>query len=129
MISNPVTLFADGGSSQNQRSFVYEGGSKLYHFSPKDNKLSETRDNNVVFFANDVEHAKDVLVRMVKFTIECAKEYQKYCDNSSQFNSNREMLPKFEAYLKHIEDGKAEIIEAPMNQFYIAGWASNDTIH
>lgn len=129
MISNPVSVFSTGGSSDDKKSFVYEGGSKLFHFSPKDNGLSTVRDNNVVFFANDADHAKDVLTRMVKFTIECATQFQKYCDGSGQHNHNSEMLPKFEAYLKHIEGGKAQIVEAPMNQFYIAGWASNDTIH
>lgn len=131
MISNPVTQYAGVG---NRREFTYEGGTKLFHFSPHDNKLSETLENNVVFFANDEEHALDVLERMFTFMMECALgEEESYTNkrvaHAKEFQTSAgRRYVKFEGYLKALKKGKLKVSEAPTNQFYKVGWASNDTL-
>ena len=129
MISNPVKLFATGGGSQDQKEFTYEGGTKLFHFSPHDNGLTNSMENNLVFFANDLDHAKDVLKRMVQFCVDCENEYDAYSKKNNSYNHHIGTKERFEGYLKHIEEGKMVLTEAPTNQFYIVGWASNTTVH
>ena len=67
MISNPVTFFIN---DEETRSFTYEGGSRLFHWSPYESGLSESMESNVVFFANGEDHARDVLRRMFGFWVE-----------------------------------------------------------
>jgi len=121
MICNPAKFFVNGNQ---ELSFEYEGGSKLYHFSPHDSGLNTTFDMDVVFFANDPKHAKDVLCRMLTFKLGCLVTYTEQADYHS---TNRQPeLDRTKMYLENI--GKWLITEAPMNQFYLAGWAANDTI-
>lgn len=117
-ISNPCTWFINGNDEE---SFTYEGGSILYHFSPHDNGLSGTMENNVVFFANSEAHARSVLIRMLEFRINTHKKYKK-----SQGHDGYRDARIAQAYLDNI----ATIIlePAPTDQFYVVGWASNDTI-
>jgi hypothetical protein len=126
MISNPISFHTGSGTN---KEFTYEGGNKMYHFSPKENGFTKTMENNMAFFANDEEHAKEVLGKMLKFSIECSKAYQEHCDNSSTFNPKRDMLGRLELYLQKLEANELKISEAPMNQFYMVPWACNDTIH
>jgi hypothetical protein len=130
MISNPVSLFSGGGSHKDIKEFIYEGGSKLYHFSPHDNNLSNTFENNLVFFADNEIHAKDVLKRMFKFAIECNNtqiEYHKTQYHQDYFDWRGDTTKRFQGYLDNLD--KIKVPEAPINQFYIVGWASNDNIH
>ncbi len=132
MISNPCTFFING---DNRKKFTYEGGSTLFHFSPYDNGISATLDNNVIFFANDEAHAFDVLIRAFKFAIECKAKY--IADKIDKKNVHWEEFleqaehesEKFSLYVKLLEEGKIKVTKAPTNQFYIVGWAANDTIH
>jgi hypothetical protein len=135
-ISNPVKLFSGGGSYENQREFKYEGGSKLYHFSPHDNGLSRSMENNLIFFADSESHARDVLRRMLEFAIDCCRKQSDYYNGKgkkssvhvSEFNERvRDTASAYERYLEKIDTVK--LPEAPTNQFYIVGWADNDTIH
>lgn len=120
MISNPIKFFVTGSE---QKSFEYEGGKILFHFSPYDNGLSNTFEDNVVFFANDEKHAINVFKRMLKFGIQCSRERG---PGSSGYSSYRKK--RFEAYIDALNSGKIKLTKAPMNQFYIVGWASNDTL-
>lgn len=113
MISNPCTWFINGNETE---SFTYEGGTKLYHFSPYDNGLSSTMECNIIFLANDEKHALDVLKRMLEFRI--ARLTKESGGNPGDANE----------YLKALKDGRVKIYEAPSNQFYKVGWAENDTI-
>lgn len=131
MISNPCRYFATGGNASDQKDFTYEGGSKLYHFSPTDSGIWRGHHSmNVVFFANDLEHAKDILRRMLNFRIECGKEYLMSKGGGihrEEFENNCRERMKM-AYEVIENEEKWLIVEAPMNQFYTVGWASNDTI-
>ena len=127
MISNPCTWFIDGYS---EKQFTYEGGSTLYHLH-----LHTYRIINIVFLANDINHAKDVVKRMFQFRLECAKEYQNYIekkeefDHKHEFKSENERIIEFvEQVLGMIERGEITIDVALTNQMYIVGWAHNDTI-
>jgi hypothetical protein len=129
MISNPARFFISGNE---ERSFTYEGGSKLFHFSPYANKFSQTLENNLVFFANDHDHAIDVLKRMLEFALECKMEYLKnkigvHADELK--DEARRSCKNFSMYLEMIEAGRIKLTEAPMNQFMKVTWADNDSIH
>jgi len=115
MISNPCNWFINGDETE---SFTYEGGTKLYHFSPYDNGLSSSMECNIIFLANDEKHALDVLKRMLKFRLAIDEKYKSSCGNPGDANE----------YLKAIEAGLAKVSLAPVNQFYRVGWAENDTI-
>lgn len=111
MISNPVSF------PHHKLFFTYEGGLIAYHFSAHDSKIPRYEHYmgiNLLFFANDPEHAKDVLERMLKWSI----KYRKYNSISSYHEA------------QHILNYKDQwvIVEAPMYQFYEVGWAANDTL-
>lgn len=132
MISNPATFFVNGSKT---KSFTHEGGSRLFHFSPYDNKLSTTLENNLVFFANDEEHAADIFRRLIKFAIECGEKYIKSKEQGKKGIHDDDFVERaykqnkrFIDYLEALAKGKIKFTEAPTNQFYEVGWASNDTI-
>lgn len=110
MISNPVTYFINGNET---RSFTYEGGEKLWHFAPSMYNNERYMGVNIIFFADDIEHAKDVLERMFTFALET---------NKSEYIG----LERFKTILDEKE--KWIIVPAPTNQIYKVGWASNDTL-
>jgi len=91
-------------------------------------------ENNLIFFADSPEHGLDVVRRMFQFAIDCKAKYLAnqheggvhYHDFKSQAEHE---MSRFHGYITAIDEGLVTIIEAPMNQFFIAGWASNDTIH
>ena len=131
MISNPVNCFISGSHAE---SFTYNGGDKLYHFSPFDNKLSDYMDCNIVLFANDEQHALSILRDMLQFVINCQA---KYIQSAEQIKANhwmefvsraQESLKEASIYLDAIIGGKVVLSEAPKNQIYKIGWASNDTL-
>jgi len=128
MISNPATFFTNGSD---QRQFTYEGGAKPFHWSPYNSGLSKSMECNVVFFANDIDHARDVLRRLFEFWIECNESYLKSKRDSKRddhglINSRRMEITTLRHYLAHFDD--MTISEAPTNQFYKVGWASNDDL-
>lgn len=132
MISNPCTFFVSGNA---QEKFTYEGGTTLFHFSPNDNSISSTMENNLVFFANNEDHALEVLKRMFQFAILCKAKYLKYLADKKPvhweefYERAKKEEPRFSSYIKLIEEGKIKLTKAPSNQFFIVGWASNYTIH
>ena len=132
MISNPASLFINGNEKD---KFTYEGGTTLYHFSPHDNNLSNTMENNIIFFANNEEHAFDVLKRLCNFVINCEEKYLNHTTNKRQVHwrefseSSKMTAKKFHGYLEAIEENKIKLELAPINQIYIVGWASNDHIY
>lgn len=136
MISNPCAWFSGGGSSDDQVRFTYEGGAYLYHFSPHDNGWSGTMENNLLFLADDEEHARDVFKRMCRFSMGALRRQSNYYSGSNltkmphteEFHIRiRSTYSKFEFYLAHADEAK--FVRAPTNQFYLVGWADNDTLH
>lgn len=118
-LSNPCTWAAGGRDRDSYKSFTYEGGTTLYHFCPTSCGIFERHiPVNVVFFANDLKHAEDVLVRMLEYRIECVKKQGPYGGVDSAY------------WAKDILAGRAKwiITPAPTNQFFSVGWADNDTI-
>lgn len=123
MISNPASFFING---YEEKEFIYEGGTTLYHFSPIANKLSEHMDCNIIFFANDEKHALDVLQRMFKFALECISQYEQNKDATDRSVHRKD---KFQKFLKASEANKIKVSLAPTNQFFKVGWADNDTLY
>jgi len=128
MISNPVRFFINGSDT---RSFTYEGGSRLFHWSPYENGLSKSMECNVIFFANDEDHARDVLRRMFEFWIECNDLYLKSkhgIDNYSNLSDHRVAeTERLKSYLRNIDETKVQL--APVDQLFEVGWACNDSLH
>lgn len=137
-LSNPCTWFITGSKEE---VFTYEGGHILYHFDCSGREPNEIRSGitgnwipiNVIFFANDVEHAKDVLKRMFEFNIRCKTKYVK-------FNNANPDRPHADSFITNAVGEKTvaeECLEkidqwvitpAPTNQLFKVGWAHNDTI-
>lgn len=127
-ISNPATFFINGFE---QRRFTYEGGSMLFNWCPYDSGLSTSMESNVIFFANDVDHARDVLRRLFEFWIECndlyVKDKQRDQDRHS-LRGNRESETRvLNRYLENIDQMKFKAV--PTNQFFKVSWASNDDLN
>lgn len=125
IVSNPATFFING---QDARSFTYEGGAMLFHWSPYASGLSTSMESNVIFFANDVDHARDVLRRLFEFWIKCNTKYVKYKHNQ---NDRHGLAANAESEIKVLNHylanmGQMVISEVPTNQFYKVSWASND---
>lgn len=127
--SNPCKWFGNGGSYTDQELFTYEGGKHLYYFAPGKEIDKKVFDHwiplSLVFFADDVNHAKDVIERMLKFRIDVNKRHDDYLGHSDYSRSTGGVnLPQI------LLDNKDKwIIDlAPINQFYTVGWADNDTI-
>lgn len=122
MISNPATFFVNSNDDQ---SFTYEGGSKLFQWSPYDSGLSSTMESNVIFFANDEDHARDVLRRMFEFWIDCNERYvgdkAHKNDRHGLAKNAQDEIKVLRRYLASTES--MVINEAPTNQFYKAGWS------
>ena len=114
---NPVTYFINGNDTE---SFTYEGGSILYsvYYHPI----------CILLFADSIDHAKNVVKRMLEFKRDCASK-------SLEVQFNKPILYK-EAYTHDFNNAesmikkidKFEIKEALKNQVYKTAWALNDTI-
>jgi len=122
MISNPATFFVDGNT---ELSFKYEGGNVLYHFSAKDSGLSTYNDMNIIFFANDKDHARDILSRMLSFKLGCLITYRNQDPHKNSIETATR-IDKVTEYLERISEWKFTL--TPRNQMFIVGWAANDTI-
>lgn len=123
MISNPVTFFINDNET---RSFTCEGSSRLFHWSPYESGLSKSMECNVIFFANDEDHARDVLRRMFEFWIECNDLYRESTRDDNH-SVNLAETRRLKSFLRKID--KMQILPAPMDQFFEVGWASNDNLH
>lgn len=141
MISNPCSWFSGGGSFGHVKEFTYEGGKYLYHFDCSGDKPTKVRTGwsgnhvsvNVVFFADSVEHARDILKRMLEFHQRCAEAQIQYYKadinsaNAEEFLRGTDRSYKTCAeWLERIDEGIFTL--APTNQLYVVGWAHNDTI-
>jgi len=122
MISNPATFFIDGNK---ELAFEYEGGNVLYHFSTRDSGLSINIDINVIFFANDKDHAKEVLGRMLSFKLGCLTTYRKQDPEKNKVETDTR-IDRVTEYLERMAEWKITL--APRNQMYIVGWAANDIL-
>jgi hypothetical protein len=126
---NPCTWFGNGGSWGDQEPFTYEGGTTLFYFAPSvevDKKVfSHWVPISLLFLANDEEHAKNVIERMLKFRQEVNARHEKYLGHKdfTRMTGDHD-LPTI--LLKNKE--KWIVTKAPSNQFYKIGWADNDTI-
>lgn len=142
MISNPCTWFSGGGSFDDMVEYTYgdpdvaECPKYLWHFSPCINKLSEHMDNNIVWFANDVETAMSILKRMCIFRMGVAKRQMEYhgvpkpgiYEAGNRYSNEEYAYHIYESYFNLIESGKCIITMVIPNQFFKVGWASNDTL-
>lgn len=136
MISNPATFFISGND---YKSFTYEGGAKLFHWSPYTSGLSTSMESNVMFFANDVGHARDVLRRLLEFWIMCndlyvvsqqatEKKRRVAVNDYHGFVSAKEAETRvLRRYLTVLDVMKFD--EVPTNQFFKVSWASNDDLN
>lgn len=136
MIANPATFFISGSE---YKSFTYEGGAKLFHWSPYASGLSTSMESNVMFFANDVDHARDVLGRLFEFWIDCNDLYIAHGRESDKkrriavndyhgFVSAKEAETRvLRRYLTVLDVMKFD--EVPTNQFFKVSWASNDDLN
>lgn len=135
MVSNPATFFINGSQT---RKFTYEGGNTLYHWSPHDSGLSTSMESNVMFFADSVDHARDVLRRLFEFWIECNEQYiksqQEYDKRNRVAVNDYHGLSSARAaevrtlgrYLSVMD--RMKLTPVPTNQFYKVSWASNDDL-
>lgn len=127
MIGNPCAWFINGND---QEKFIYEGGKFPYHFSPYESGLSTTMEMNILFFANSIVHAKDVLKRMLEFGIAAMVKYDKtdaISIHTEEFKSkNKYKIMEYEALINNID--KWKIIPVNCNQIFKVSWACNDTI-
>lgn len=107
--------------------FVHEGGSTLFHFAPG----KEVHDSltcwipiNLIFFANNKEHAAEIIERMLKFRILLNKKQKEEFGRDYSIGESTLQLPQL------LLDNKDKWIinEACTYQFYKVGWADNDTI-
>ena len=131
MLSNPIELFVTGN---NLEGFTYEGGSKLFHFSSHDNGLTKNMEVNVIFMADDLGHAENVLARMFAFVVAKSLQYAAYKDQHDPKDRNlfalqaRAKANQYSGWLIALAEKNITIKEAPTGQFYKVGWACNDTI-
>jgi hypothetical protein len=129
MMNNPVTFYATGGSGDDRRSFIYEGGKELWHFSSYDNHLHEKYvEINIMFLANDEIHGLDILKRMFEFIKDCAQTRLSLEPQHLLGYRDRELIEKSNFYLELLKENKIVITKAPTDQIYNVSWASNDNI-
>lgn len=127
-ISNPSRSFINGSETVD---FTYEGGSTLYHFSPRDNGLSNSMEFNTMFLANSEEHALEVLGRLFDFLIKTGSDYMRYAKGNQytdeEIIENADYrLRKVLEYQKVLKEGKIKVSLVPINQFFKVSWADND---
>ncbi len=122
MISNPCAWFENGNK---RRAFTYEGGSKLFNFSPYDSGLSTSMEMNLLFHADDEAHAEGVLERMIQFALETTKRYEQSCGTASNW-ANRYRVGRYTKLLANKD--KWVFTEVGDTQMFLVGWAENETI-
>ena len=137
MISNPCKWFISGNR---QVEFKYEGGKYLYHFcsAGKRTKVDTGWTGtyvsiNVVFFADSVEHARDVFKRMLELRLTAGEKYIKSLMGRITEDYAEEFKERVDKECESIREWLTKIDEAiftlaPTDQMYKVGWADNDDI-
>ena len=131
MISNPIdgTVYNEDGSHayvkyKYQKAF----SKKAFNFQPKDCGLSDTREANLLFFALNETHALARLKRMLEWYLANNQNDPRGINGS---NEHSEYWKKHrQSKVKHWLDNwdKVKVVEVPLDQFFIVGWAGNDTM-
>jgi len=130
MTSNAINPFINGNET---RPFEYEGGEALYTWCPYSYNLSTTLECNIIFFADNLEHARQVLIRAFEHVINANNDYDKTVDperrHAAEFKSrNARQTERCLGYIEAINSGKADPTLAPRTQILKTAWAANDTI-
>ncbi|URG13776.1 hypothetical protein [Acinetobacter phage vB_AbaS_TCUP2199] len=98
---------------------------KAWNFQPYDCGLSKYMEANLLFFASDEHWAKnllkDMLLWYVKNNPDDPNERMNVAMRTQQWKRE-----KVQEWLDNWE--KVKVVEVPMNQFFIVGWAGNDTL-
>ncbi len=137
-IVNPTRYFVTGS---NENEFTYTPGNKIFHINAG---CDGYQCFNALVFANDLNHAKEILIQLCEFRIECGKKLHAYYNKEIDFyedlsSRNAYNCGKAQAVLDaaHSTDFKSKfkqntlyltIQEAPLNQFYKVSWACNDNL-
>ena len=131
VISNPSSVFVAGGETE---EFMYEGGTTLYHFCPNDNGLSQNMTFNIIFLADSLSHAGNILRRLLLWYIDTTEESRVYKvqagDRWTEVWETQalEKIATYETWLAALDANLIKLEPAPTNQVYKVGWASNDTL-
>jgi hypothetical protein len=109
-------------------AFRHAGGTKLYHFCPYDNGLSDHMDHTICFFANDDNHALDVLEQFYAFLVDAEERYRTYRKNQSHvdedlLSSHAYRYNKNKKYLNAIREGKVNPKMVPTDFVFSVEWA------
>ena len=113
-IANNANIWINGSD---QLYFTYEGGTTLYHFCPSNCGIfTGIVVCNIIFFADNEEHALDVIKRMLTFM-----QSQTYDGYRSDYVKKR---------IQEIFDqwDKVTVSLAPTNQVFQVSWAGNDDL-
>ena len=98
---------------------------KAWNFQPYDSNLSKTMESNLLFFAPDKVSALHRLNNMLQWYVKNNPD-----DPNESFNTamrtSQWKREKVQLWLDNWE--KVKVVEVPMTQFFIVGWAGNDTI-
>ena len=131
--SNPVNYFTDGNTKA------------LFTFKPRKNPIlfyvqvrtSSHIPISVVIPATDLEDAKNLLIKAMKFRIKCGNKYLNNINydrmHATEYKKREINLINQSKTIINCINGKDDhyeiIIEkVNYNQFFKVGWASNDTI-
>lgn len=130
MISNPikgVVLDNEGYRKDTYYKISPVFSKKAYNFQPADCGLSQTREANLLFFAVNESHALARLKRMLEWYIGNNRLAYTEDKNSDFLNSlTYHRLSKVQHWLDNWD--KVKVIEVPLDQFFLVGWAGNDTL-
>ncbi len=129
MITNPAQYFINGSTV---KKFTYDEGTMPFNFQPKDCGLTSSRESNVLIFANNIRHAKEIIEKLFIFKRECliknrlSKLDREIADIEYYDDKLKTELIKIDDILNNKD--KWVINHCPKNQPYLISWASNDTI-
>ena len=117
MISNPIQggYFCPAEKRMMYLKYKYNPifSKKAYNFQPADCGLSSSREANLLFFAMTETHALKRLKLMFEWYLE---------NNLSRENRRKQV----QHWLDNFD--KIHVVEVPLNQFFLVGWAENDTL-
>lgn len=131
MISNPVqgTIYNEDGSHEYvQHKYQKVFSKKAFNFQPKDCGLSDTREANLLFFALNQTHALGRLKRMLEWYLANNQNDPRGVSGSNEHTEywKQQRQSKVKHWLENWD--KVKVVEVPLDQFFIIGWADNDTI-
>lgn len=122
-IANPVNEFIDGN---NQRAYTFKAGAKAYHFSPNASGLSQVMDCNILFFADDEDHAREILKGMFEHIIDCLEKLEASERGKNSYRGESGTKGVAAKYLAGIDQWV--ITEASLDQIFKVSWADNDRV-